>query len=72
MMNLNNGVTVEAAYSGKHERRHVECVTAGDKIIEGPPITPDHPRRVEGMTDEAYERAIEQRRTCNACGKVID
>ena len=72
MMNLNNGVTVEAAYSGKHERRHVECVSAGDKVIEGPPVPLAYPRRVEGMTDEAYERAIVRRRTCEACGKVID
>jgi hypothetical protein len=72
MMNLNNGVTVEAAYSGKRERRHVECVSDGDKVIDGPPITPDYPRRVEGMTDEAYQRVIMWRRTCNACGKEID
>ena len=72
MMNLNNGVTVEAAYSGKRELRHVECVSDGDKVIDGPPITPDYPRRVEGMTDEAYQRVIMWRRTCNACGKEID
>ena len=72
MMKLNNGVTVEAAYSGKHERRHVECVSDGDKVIDGPPVTPDHPRRENYPTDEAYQRAIVRRRTCEACGKVID
>ena len=72
MMNLNNGVTVEAAYSGKRERRHVECVSDGDKVVDGPPTTPDYPRRVEGMTDEAYDRAVVRARTCQACGKVID
>ena len=69
---LRNGVTVEAAYSGRHERRHLECVNDGDKIIDGPPITPDYPRRVETMTDESYQGAIEQRRKCAACGKVIE
>jgi hypothetical protein len=71
MMNLNNGVIVEAAYSGKHERRHVECVSGGDKIIWGPPITPDYPTR-EGKTDEAYQRLVVRARTCEACGKEID
>lgn len=69
---LRNGVLVEAAYSGKRERRHLECVKDGDKVIDGPPHTPDYPRRVEGMTDEAFQHAIDLRRRCAACGKVIE
>lgn len=71
MMNLNNGVTVEAAYSGKHELRHAECVSSGDKVID-PQTKPDLPRRLEHMTDEAYQRAFDLRHTCVACGKLID
>ena len=36
MMNLNNGVLVQARYSGKHELRHVECVAEGDQVLVGP------------------------------------
>ena len=71
MMKLNNGVIVEAAYSGKRELRHAECVSAGDKVIDAQ-AKPDLPQRLTDMTDEAYQRAFDRRRTCKACGKVID
>ena len=73
VMNLTNGVKVNDRYKpDRRELRHVECVAEYESIVEGPPVQASYPRRTEGMTDESFQRAVDRRHTCLACGKLIE